>query len=157
MSEIIQYVSLGIGLVGVTYSSIVHFLHKNTNKTNDINQTIKFQNIDQNINSIKELFQKIIKSNLFSEIKTEAKDIENQIKEKIEGITNFEYDKIKDCVQNEKSINRETVTKVSNMFQLSQNIQNHIETQQQQSNNMLQVRKTQEKQKVSIYELPVKN
>ncbi|KAL4436490.1 hypothetical protein ABPG74_003056 [Tetrahymena malaccensis] len=122
----------------LTHPQYISF-HKNTNKTNDINQTIKFQNIDQNINSIKELFQKIIKSNLFSEIKTEAKDIENQIKEKLRESQISEYDKIKDCVQNEKSINRETVTKVSNMLQLSQNIQNHIETQQQQSNNMLQL------------------
>nr|AAL73480.1 Tlr 4Rp protein [Tetrahymena thermophila] len=157
MSEIIQYVSLGFAGIGIVYSAIIHFLHKNNNQTNDIQNTIKFQNLDQNISSIKELFQKLIKSNLFQEAKTEIKDLENQVKDKVENIVNFDFNKIKDVVKNEKTADRETViTKVSNMLQLSQNIQNHIDNQTQQtSNNALQVRNTlkEKSQKISVYEI----
>ena len=40
--EIISYLSIGVAISGMIYTGIVHFIHKGTNLTKDIQNTIKF-------------------------------------------------------------------------------------------------------------------
>ena len=42
MSEIVNYISIAFAGIGVVYSAVIHFLHKNNSKITDINSTIKF-------------------------------------------------------------------------------------------------------------------
>ncbi|KAL4473422.1 hypothetical protein ABPG72_012101 [Tetrahymena utriculariae] len=133
MSGIVQYISLAIGGIAFASTTIQHVFHRSTNKSQDIQHTIKLKNLDQNIQNIKGLFQKLINKDIFS---NEAKDLENQV----ENIVPYDYDNIKETVQNEKMIDRQTITKISNALALSQNIQNHINQQTEQvqtSNNQL--------------------
>lgn len=129
VNDILTYVSMGVAVLSCAYSGIVHFLHRKNSTTSDINTTIKFNSLDSNITAIKELFQKLAKTKLFSE----AEDIENRVQD----IATHDYDKIKEEVATlvrhdgkflAPSARSTIMTKVSNILHLSQAVENHIQT-----------------------------
>ena len=44
------------------------------------------------------------------------------MKDKVENIVTYDYNKVKEVIQNEKKIDENTITKVSNVLALSHNI-----------------------------------